>query len=187
MARAVASSRALKLLIAGCCTLVAGSWASPSRAGPEKVTVQTPVALRFGVFAVPTTGFREVTASGAITGAGIFSLDDSGVGPARFIVEYDRGNNGRRRIDLTIEVVLSGPAVLTQGGVTVRLSRYQTDLPGYGLVQAGQVLRIEIPNCVTRVCSRSFNLGGRLDVDRSFGGGLVEIPIPVDAVVVSTR
>jgi len=170
-----------------CLTLVGGFWSTPSQADPEKVTILTPLALRFGTFAVPTTGYREVTASGAVTSSGIFALDDSGVGPARFTVEYDRGNNSKRRLDLTIEVVFSAPATFAQGGLTARLSRYQTDLPGYGLVQAGQVLTLTIPNCLDRVCSRSFSLGGRLDVDRSFGGGPVVIPIPVDAVLVAVR
>ncbi|QKG70605.1 DUF4402 domain-containing protein [Erythrobacter mangrovi] len=187
MVRITRHIKALKLLAAGACAMMAAMWATPSQADPEKITILTPAALRFGTFAVPTTGFREVTASGTITSSGIVSLDDSGVGPARFVIEYDRGNNSRRRLDLTIEVVLSSPAVFTQGGLSARLSRYQTDLPGYGLVQAGQVIRMEIPNCTTRVCSRSFSLGGRLDVDRSFGGGLVEIPVPIDAAVVSVN
>lgn len=187
MVRAGPTFRILKLLAIGCCALLAGTWAFPSRAEPEKVTILTPVALRFGTFAVPTTGYREVAASGAVTSSGIFALDDSGVGPARFTVEYDRGNNSKRRLDLTIEVVFSAPATFAQGGLTARLSRYQTDLPGYGLVQAGQVLTINIPNCIERVCSRSFSLGGRLDVDRSFGGGPVVIPIPIDAVLVAAR
>lgn len=143
--------------------------------------------LSFGTFAVPTRGFREVSASGAVTSSGIFALSDTGTGPARFTVQYDRGNNGRRRLDLVIELVFSAAPVFNNGGVVAQLSRYQTDLPGYGVIEAGQVIRIELPNCLQRVCSRTFNVGGRLDIDRSFGGARVAIPIPVNAVLVSVR
>jgi hypothetical protein len=179
--------RPLKLVLATGCTLLAASWSTPSKADPETIAIVTPVALRFGTFAVPSTGYREVSPSGAISSSGIFALDNSGVGPAIFTIQYDRGNNSKRRLDLTIEVVFSSPAPFSQGGLTAQLSRYQTDLPGYGLIQPGQVITIQIPNCTTRVCSRSFNLGGRLDVDRSYGGGLVDIAVPVDATVVAVN
>lgn len=156
-------------------------------AEPATVQIISNSQLRFGTFAVPTRGFREVSASGAVAGSGIFALNDNGVGPARFTVQYDRGNNGRKRLELTIELVFSAPPAFSNGGLVARLSRYQTDLPGYGLIQPGQVIRITMPNCLERVCSTSFNVGGRLDVERSFGGGSVSIPIPVDAVLISVR
>lgn len=165
-----------------------GFYASPAAiANKPELQIITNADLRFGAFAVPTRGFREISPSGSIISAGIFALNDSGTGPARFTVQYDRGNNGRRRLDLVIELVLSAPSTFTNGGLTAQLSRYQTDLPGYSFVQPGQVIRIEMPNCTQRVCSTSFNLGGRLDVERSFGGGPVVIPIPADAVLVSVR
>jgi len=172
--------------------LAAFSWltlfASPAAiANQSALRIISNSELRFGTFAVPTRGFREVSASGAVTSAGVFVLSDTGTGPARFTVEYDRGNNGRRRMDLEIELVMSAPPAFGSGGLTARLSRYQTDLPGYSFIEPGQVIRIEMLNCVQRVCSRSFNVGGRLDVERIFGGGPIAIPIPVDAVLVSVR
>ena len=169
------------------CALVCLLAASPAASNSPQVSVQNPSALRFGTFAVPNSGFREVSPRGGISSGGIFALDDSGVGPARFVVQYDRGNNGRRELNLVIEIVFSAPSTYAQGGITARLSRYQIDLPGYGAVRPGQVIRIEMPNCRQRVCSRAFNLGGRIDVDRNFGGGLVEIPIVVDAAVISVK
>lgn len=156
-------------------------------AEPAAVRIISNSDLNFGSFAVPTSGFREISATGAVTSSGIFALSDTGTAPARFTVQYDRGNNGRQRLNLVINVTFSAPPGFAQGGLTARLSRYQTNLPGYGLVQPGQVIRIELPNCVQRVCSTTFTVGGRLDVERSFGGGPVTIPIPVDATLVSVR
>ncbi|MBY6014531.1 DUF4402 domain-containing protein [Qipengyuania gaetbuli] len=173
--------------IAAACALALGVWSVPAAGDKPQLSVINGQGLRFGTFAVPTSGYREISPSGGVTSGGIFALDQSGVGPAQFVVQYDRGNNGRRRMDLVIELVFAAPATFAQGGLTARLSRYQIDLQGYGMVQPGQVIRVEIPNCVQRVCSRSFNLGGRIDVDRTFGGGLVEIPIFVDAVLVSSN
>ena len=173
--------------IAAACALALGAWSVPAAGDKPQLSVINGQGLRFGTFAVPTSGYREISPSGGVTSGGIFALDQSGVGPAQFVVQYDRGNNGRRRIDLEIEVVFAVPSVFSQGGLNARLSRFQTDLHGYPQVQPGQVIRILLSNCLQRVCSRSFNLGGRIDVDRAFGGGLVEIPIVVDATVTSIR
>lgn len=183
--RPASKRNALRTLLASCCAVLAAVSATPTRADPDTITIHKPLNLRFGNFAVPTSGYREVTAAGTITGSGIVSLDDSGVGPARFTVEFARGDSSTRNLNLTIEMVFSSPTTFRQTGMTATLSRYQSDLPGYGLIQPGQVVRITIANCRTRTCSKSFSLGGRLDVDRRFGGGPVSIPIPIDAVVVA--
>ncbi len=143
--------------------------------------------LRFGSFAVMDTGYRVVRPDGSVQSSGIFSAGTSGTGPARFRVSYDRGNNGNRRLNLEIELRFAAAPVVTQGGIAAELTQYQSDLPGYANVAAGQAVTIRIPNCRTRVCETTFNLGGRLDVERSFGGGTVVLPIPVDAVLISVR
>lgn len=168
-------------------TLLLATGPAPAFGAPSTISVTNPLMLRFGTFAVPSSGFREVSASGAVSSAGIFALSSAGTGPARFTVQYDRGNNSKRRVDVTIDLVFSTPSAFAQGGLTARLSRYQSDIPGYPSIAPGQIVRVQLANCLQRVCSMSFNLGGRLDVDRSFGGGNVAIPIPVDAVLVSER
>ncbi|MEZ5680735.1 MAG: DUF4402 domain-containing protein [Erythrobacter sp.] len=174
-----------KLLLAAILTLAVGP--APALAVPPTISIVNPLYLRFGTFAVPASGFREVSPSGGVTSSGIFALGNGGTGPARFTVQYDRGNNSRRRLDIVVDLVFSTPPAFSQPGLNARLSRYQTDLPGYGLIAPGQAVRVEMRNCVQRTCSMSFNLGGRLDIDRSFGGGIVEIPVPVDAVLISDR
>ena len=173
--------------LAAAAALALAAWSAPVAGEKPQLSVINAQGLRFGTFAVPTSGYREISPSGTVSSGGIFALDTTGVGPARFTVQYDRGNNGRRRLDLVIDLVFAAPAAFSQPGLNARLSRYQIDLQGYGLVQPGQVIRVELPNCLQRICSRTFNLGGRIDVDRAFGGGLVEIPIDVDAVLVSVR
>lgn len=144
--------------------------------------------LRFGRFAVMgTTGYRTVSASGAVSDGGIFSTGTGDTGPARFTVLYDRGNNGRRVLNLQIQLVFYPPPTIVVGGVTARLSDYQSDLPNAPQVAPGQIIEINIPNCRSRVCQTSFSLGGRLDVERNFGGGRVNVPIPVDATLVSVN
>lgn len=148
----------------------------------------TPVSdLRFGTFAVMDSGFRQVKPDGSVQSSGIFAAGNGGTGPARFRVSYDRGNNGNRRLDLEIQLRFAAAPVTTQGGIVSRLSQYQTDLPGYASVAAGQAITLRLTNCRTRVCETSFNLGGRLDVQRNYGGGSVTLPIPVDAVLISVR
>nr|WP_161593743.1 DUF4402 domain-containing protein [Parerythrobacter lutipelagi] len=143
--------------------------------------------LRFGEFAVMDRGYRIVGPTGTVQSVGIFSTTNSGTGPARFKVSYDRGNNSRRRLDLKIELRFSATPMQTQGGLVTRLTQYQTDLPGYSTVSAGQAIEITIPNCVQRACETTFNLGGRLDVERDSGGGTVALGIPVDAVLISVK
>lgn len=175
--------------VRACCVaaLTLGLGSTPATGAPSQISVTNPLPLRFGSFAVPSSGYREVSASGAISGAGIFALNSTGTGPARFTVQYDRGNNSKRRVDVTIDLVFSTPSAFAQGGLTARLSRYQSDIPGYPTIAPGQTVRVQLNNCLQRVCSMSFNMGGRLDVDRSFGGGTVAVPIPVDAVLVAER
>ena len=143
--------------------------------------------LRFGSFAVPSSGYREVSPTGTVISSGVFSLNTADTGPARFTVVYDRGNNGRRNLNLRIQLVFSPPPTVQVGGVTAQLSAYRSDLPNAPQIAPGQIVEIFIPNCRTRTCSRTFHLGGRLDVTRTFGGGRVAIPIPVDATLISTR
>lgn len=162
--------------------------------GPQAAQADTaqlrviPVSdLRFGSFAVMDNGYRVVRPDGSVQSSGIFSAGTSGTGPARFRVSYDRGNNGNRRIDLEIELRFAAAPVVTQGGIVAELTQYESDLPGYANVAAGQPVTIRIPNCRARVCETIFNLGGRLDVERNYGGGTVVLAIPVDAVLISVR
>lgn len=156
-------------------------------AGPAQIRITSDADLRFGAFAVVDRGHRIISPAGTVQSVGIFSTASGDTAPARFTISYDRGNNSRKNLTLQIQLVMSPAPVVTQNGLVARLSAYQTDLPGAASVQAGQIISVTIPNCVQRVCSHSFNVGGRLDVERSFGGGLVSITIPVDVVLISAR
>lgn len=46
-------------------------------------------------------------------------------------------------------------------------------------------MTIRLTDCRARVCSRTISVGGRLDVQRSFGGARADIPINVDARIVA--
>lgn len=160
---------------------------APLHADPSQLRILPQSELRFGSFAVPSRGSIEVSPTGAVTRDGIISITSGDTSPARFVVRYDRGNNGRNRLDLQIQLVISAPTNFVQGGVTATLSRFQTDLPGYAAIAPNQIVEIRMPNCQQRVCETSFSLGGRLEIDRRFGGAEVSIPIPVDAVLVAVR
>lgn len=179
MQRGVASV----LAILACLALPSGA----AKADAAQLRILPQSELRFGAFAVPTRGSIEVSPSGLVARDGIVSITTGDTSPARFAVRYDRGNNGRARLDLVIQVMVSAPTTFVQGGVTASLSRLQTDLPGYATITPNQIIEIRIPNCRQRVCETGFNLGGRLEVDRRFGGGQVAIPIPIDAVLISVR
>lgn len=173
------------LPLAGLAALAAS--APMAEAAPAQVSVVANSDLRFGSFAVPSSGWIAVTPTGGVTQAGIFKVASGDTGPASFTVAYDRGNNGNKRLEISIELVVSTPPSFNLGGVTGRLSQLQSDLQGYPTVQPGQIIQIEMSNCRARVCSQSFNLGGRLDVTANGSGAALAIPIPLDVTVVDVR
>ncbi len=180
----IARLNALCLCLLLLCVVIASA---DGQAAPARLLLSSDSNLRFGTFAVMDRGYRTVSPTGNVQSVGIFSTSTGDTSPARFTLAYDRGNNSRRNLNLRIQLVLSPAPVVTQNGVVARLSSYQTDLPGAANVQAGQVVEVLIPNCRQRVCSRSFNVGARLDVERNFGGASIEIPIPADAVLISVK
>ena len=175
--------RRLFAILAAMCLLMQ----HPAHAVPAQLRIIPQTELRFGTFAVLDQGYRIVGPAGNVQSVGVFSTTSGDTGPARFTISYDRGSNSRRELNLRIQLVLAAAPVVTQGGITARLTSYQTDLPGYASLAAGQVIEINIPNCRQRICERTFHVGGRLDVDRNFGGGSVGLAIPADAVLISVR
>ncbi|MGB3753209.1 MAG: DUF4402 domain-containing protein [Parerythrobacter sp.] len=161
--------------------------ATPATAKQAELRVDAQTELRFGSFAVLDQGYRAVGPNGSVQELGIYAVTRGDTGPARFTVSYDRGNNGRKQLDIEIELVFATPAPFLDTGLKAQLGQYRTDLPGYASVSPGQVVTLRIPGCRQRVCSTTFNVGGRLDVSRSTGGGPVVINIPVDAVLISIR
>lgn len=170
----VAAGLALALLVAG-----------PAIAKPQEVRVRSQSRLSFGTFMVFGQGSRAVSATGAVVDQAIVALDGSQPRPARFTVEFDRGNESRQTLEVTIEVVMTAPSSMRFGGVDARLSAFETDLPGHARVASGEAISIRLTDCRTRVCSTTFTVGGRLDVQRSFGGARVDIPINIDARIVA--
>ncbi len=158
---------------------------SPAAADPARTTVTADVRLDFGKMVVVDNGSRRISASGMVTDSGVLSVSGNSTRPAQFTVSYDRGNESRRPLDITVEVVLSAPGTVTSGGVSGKLSAFETDLPGYGTVTPGQVVRVTFESCAQRVCSRSFRVGARMDLTRRYGGGTLAMPLPIDATVIS--
>lgn len=163
---------------------VSSLMAAPAIAKPQEVRVRSQGELSFGTFMVLGSGSRSVSASGAVIDSAIVTLDGRQPRPARFTIEYDRGNESKHVLDVTIELVMSAPSSLRFGGVNARLSAFETDLPGHSRVEAGEAMTIRLTECRTRVCSGTFTVGGRLEISRNFGGARVDIPINIDARVV---
>lgn len=143
--------------------------------------------LRFGSFVVMSTGARVVSASGAVTNIGIYPIASGTTGPAQFTVAYDRGNNGNKSLDVTIEISMGSVPAVGGGGVTGTLSGFTTDLSGVPGISPGQVVPIAILGCTSRICSRTFRIGSRIDVSRSGTGRTIAIPIPMTATLVNVR
>ena len=179
--------RLLKAALAG---VVVGVWLAPPvvHSAPRQITVSPDSELRFGTFLVFGSGARVVAPGGATTNVSIFPVPGDSTAPARFTVTYDRGNNAannRRPRTVEIELVMSQPAPVTVNGVTGRVSAFNTDLPGVGRIEPGRAFRLTIPNCQTRTCSASFQIGGRIDVTRQANGAELTIPLMMDAVLIS--
>lgn len=160
---------------------------APAAAAPPELRIIAETELEFGTFAVIGSGYRIVGPDGSVQSSGLFSMSNSDTSPARFTIRYDRGNNGRRPLNLRLQLTLSPAPTVMQGGLAAQLSNYRTDIPGAANVSPGQIIEVTIPNCRTRICSTSFNVGGRLDVQSNSGGGRIAIPIPADVVLISVR
>lgn len=156
-------------------------------AAPEQIRILPQRDLRFGSFAVMGSGYREISPTGAIIESGIFPTGVGDTGPAQFTISYDRGSNTQRPLNLQIQLVFSPPPTVQIGGVTTQLSALRSDLPGGQQIVPGQIVTVTIPDCRTRVCEKTFHLGGRLDVNRTAGGASIIVPIPVDVTLVSAK
>ena len=161
--------------------------ACPSTAQEAEVRIRTQGELTFGTFMAFGNGSRNISASGNVTDNSIVPLEGITPKPARFTVEYDRGNGERGPLDITLEVVITAPGRQRFGGVEARIARLRTDLPGHRRISSGEAMQVRLTNCRARVCARSFNVGGRLRVNRLYGGAKIDIPLAVDARVVSVE
>ncbi len=161
--------------------------AQPVHARNSEIRVVANTELNFGTFMVFGNGTRTVSSSGAVTDQGVVALEGERTKPARFTVLYDKGSGKNEAIDISVEIVISTPNRIRENGVSAHLSAFETNLPGYGRVTTGQVLRLRIDNCRSRRCSRSFNIGGQLHVTRQFGGSNLVVPIELDARLVSVE
>lgn len=161
--------------------------AMPAWAAPPSLTITPRADLRFGSFAVFGSGSRTVTAQGAVFDSGIFSQPGSTTGPAEFELTFDRGNESKFPVDVIIELVLSGPNVQQNGGVTGTVSGFTSDLPVAPVIVPGRAITLTMLRCLSRVCRTSFRVGGRLDVAKQFGGASLAIPLPIDATIVVVK
>jgi len=143
--------------------------------------------LRFGQFVVFSTGSRTVTATGTVRDNAIFPVPSAPTGPAQFTVVYDRGNEGRKSLDLEIGVALLNVSPVEVNGVKGVLSAFETDLPGYANIAPGDEIRISIKNCQVRLCAKSFRVGARLDVQKSSGSAVLRIALPMTATLFSVE
>lgn len=162
----------------GCGTL-------PGHAAPVSVTVSADQALRFGSFFTDTTGTRSVSATGSVTGSAIIPLAGTAPGPAQFTFTYDRGNNANVAYSLLISVLVPGTASQVNGGVTGTIARFDTDLPGVTTLLPGQSAQVTLTGCQRRTCSRTFRVGGTLQVARTSGGADLAIPLPIVVTVLA--
>lgn len=163
---------------------LAPSLLARSGTGESNLTITTEQELQFGQFAVTGTGYREVLPNGVVRSSGSTSFGRSGARPARITIRYDRGSNETTSIKPIIHLVISPPPAVQVGGKRVRLGQIQTDLPNAGIITPGAIVEVPIPNCRVRVCEKTFSLGARLYIDDDLGGAEINIPIPIDAVLV---
>jgi hypothetical protein len=161
------------------------SAAAPALAAAPSVTVNADQALRFGTFFTDTTGTRTVSATGAVTGSAIVPLTGTAPGPAQFTFTYDRGNNANVAYSLLISVLVPGTASQVSGGVTGTIARFDTDLPGVSVLLPGQTAQVTLVGCQRQICSRTFRIGGTLQVARTSGGAQLAIPLPIVVTVLA--
>jgi Domain of unknown function (DUF4402) len=162
-------------------------YSSCASAAQESLSLTVNSDLRFGSFVVMASGARVVNATGAVSNIGIYPIASGITGPAQFTVTYDRGNNGRKSLDIVIEVSMGSTSTVRSGGVTGTLSAFTTDIAGVPSISTGQIVTLTILGCTTRLCTRTFRIGSRIDVSRSGTGRTIAIPIPMTATLVNVR
>lgn len=158
---------------------------APGAALADSVSVVAEQDLRFGALVVPASGTRTIGADGGISDSGVLAIGGAPAGPARFTVTYDRESGSSKPINILLQVYLTGPQTDSQGGVTGRLSRFETDLPGSASLHSGSVATFTIAGCRARRCSQTFRVGARLQVDRSQGGAELVFALPVTASIMA--
>lgn len=172
-------------VLLGLSGLSSPAMAKPLVAKPAEVRVTVESEMHFGTFMIFGSGRRTLGVNGTVIDNSIIALEGTRPSPAQFTVSYDRGNESRHVLDIEIELYITAPDSVQINGVTGRLSALETNIPGASRPAEGQPIRITIPNCRTRVCSRSFSIGGTLDVTRAYGGASLTIPILFDAILLS--
>lgn len=173
--------QALWLVIAGMLPAHPGA----ALAKVPSVTVSADQPLRFGTLLIPFAGSRSVSPNGSVTDLGLYAVGNDPVGPAQFTITYDRGNESRRLIDITVQVFLSANQVIKVGGVEGLVSDLVSDIPGSGDFRTGGQVRLTIRNCKERRCSLSFRVGGKIAVSRSSGGASLVLPLSASVAVLS--
>jgi Domain of unknown function (DUF4402) len=158
---------------------------TPALAAAPSTTLSADQALRFGSFFTDTTGSRTVSATGSVTGSAIIPLTGATPGPAQFTFTYDRGNNANVAYSLLVSVLVPGSASQVKGGVTGTIARFDTDLPGVSTLLPGQSVQVTLLGCQRQICSRTFRVGGTLEVARTSGGAELAIPLPIVVTVLA--
>lgn len=152
-------------------------------AAQPELTVSADLPLRFGSLLIPASGSRIVTSRGQVIDSGLFDIGDDPVGPAQFTVTYDRGNEGRKVLNLRVQIFLSGGGPVKVDGVEARLSQLESDSAS-STGGSDRVLNLTLANCRERRCSMSVKVGGRLDVTRSVGGAKLVVALAATGTVV---
>jgi hypothetical protein len=180
-----AKARIMAGILAASCGVTALCLPSAAVADGPSVQITAQSDLRFGTFLVFGTGARTVSAAGTVTNFALVPVEGDAPAPARFTVAYDRGNQNTQPLDVELDVMIATSPPIRVGGIDARLSALDSTLPGAVQVQPGHPVRIRITGCRTRLCSHSFQVGGRLDVTRQSGFASLSIPIPLEATLVS--
>lgn len=184
--RATATKR---LLASAASLFVALVLSGPAIAQPRPPSsyVDVEFDLRFGTIVVFGSGSRTITPSGVVTDSGLVPGTGDAPGPAQFSVGYERSNNAKNPINVTMQIAVGTIPSVSQGGVSGTVTNLTSDLPGAATLTPGQVVTVTINGCRTVRCGVTFNLGGRLNVTRSWGAASLTTPVPVSVTVISVN
>lgn len=151
-------------------------------AKPPTVQITEKQQLRFGKFAVPSVGERTVGPDGSVTDTGLLSVGSMNTGPASFVISYDRGNNSKKPIAVTLMFSIQAGS-FSSAKLNANLKNLTSDIPGASSIVPGQPVELQFGRCAGRVCSENVKIGATMQVVNSSGGGEIAIPTYVDVVV----
>ena len=160
---------------------------SPAAARKAELQLIEQSPLEFGDLIVLGSGSRTVQPDGRVRDNGVVSVASTPPRAARYVLQYDRGNNANKIYNVEVAITFLQPPRFNTGNVNAELLSLSTDLPGFSSVRLNQPITVTLSPCRRRTCELAFNVGGTMVISASGGSADVEIGMPASSIVIEVH